>query len=424
MPDESPLLPADLSVRRLNAGVDAALRDNTTQIDMRALRAYRLERVRAQLRARDYAGCLLYDPVNIRYATGSTNMSVWTLHNQVRYCYVPTEGPVTLFDFHNCEHLSAHLETVAEVRPATDWYYFGAGPRYAERAQRWADELADLITAHGGGNKRVAFDHCDPAGAAALIAHGIELHNGQEVLEQARLHKSAEELACIVQAVAVCEAGLARMRAAIEPGMTETEVWSVLHQTNIAMGGEWIETRLLSSGPRTNPWFQECGQRIIRPGDLIAVDTDLIGPFGYCADISRTFFCGPGRPSDEQRRLYRLAREQIETNCALIRPGMTYRELVETGWQMPERCKPNRYSAVIHGVGLCDEYPLVPYLEDFEQAYDGVIEPGMTICVESYIGEEGGHEGVKLEEQVLITETGIERISTFPYEDDLMGREV
>ena len=214
------------------------------------------------------------------------------------------------------------------------------------------------------------------------------------------------------------------MREAIEPGMSENEIWSVLHQVNIAMGGEWIETRLLATGPRTNPWFQECGERLVRPGDLVAVDTDLIGPFGYCSDISRTFFCGPGRPSDEQRRLYRLAREQVETNCALIRPGMGYRELAETAWQMPESCRANRYSALVHGVGLCDEFPHVAYLEDFHHVYDGVLEPGMTVCVESYIGEEGGREGVKLEEQVLITETGIERLSTFPYEDDLMGREV
>ena len=56
--------------------------------------------------------------------------------------------------------------------------------------------------------------------------------------------------------------------------------------------------------------------------------------------------------------------------------------------------------------------------------YDGMIEAGMTLCVESYIGELGGQEGVKLEEQVLVTETGVERLSTFPFEDDLLPREV
>ena len=82
--------------------------------------------------------------------------------------------------------------------------------------------------------------------------------------------------------------------------MTEEELWSYLHKTNIENGGEWIETRLLSSGPRTNPWFQECSNRIIQKGDLVAFDTDMVGPYGYCADISRTFVEG-GKLNEEQK---------------------------------------------------------------------------------------------------------------------------
>ena len=245
------------------------------------------------MRARDYAGCLLYDPINIRYALGARNMTVWTLHNAARYAFIPTEGPAVLFDFYNCAHLSEGLETVAEVRPAVAWYYFDSGPRAPEKAARWAAEVADLV-AQGGGNKRLAMDHCDPLGATALAGHGIEIHNGQEVMELARAIKSTDEIVLMNHAIAVCETAMASMREALEPGMTENELWSILHQVNIALGGEWIETRLLASGGRTNPWFQECGDRVIRPGDLVSFDTDLIGPFGYCADISRTYSAGPG----------------------------------------------------------------------------------------------------------------------------------
>ena len=86
-------------------------------------------------------------------------------------------------------------------------------------------------------------------------------------------------------------------------------------------------------------------------------------------------------------------------------------------FRLPEECRKNRYSVVLHGVGLCDEYPCAYYPEDAEKAYDRVLEPGMALCVESYIGKEGGHEGVKLEDQILITETGIERLSIFPLDD-------
>lgn len=427
MPDTHNLPAADApapSLTRAKKTPPIALTDGTQQIDIARVRGERLARVRAELKARDYAGIVLFDPINIRYATGARNMTVWTSHNAARYCFIPTEGPIVLFDFHNCEHLSAQLETISEVRPATSWFYFGAGPRLAERATAWAAEIADLAQAHGGGNRRLAADHCNPCGALALADVGIEVREGQEVMEQARRIKTADEIAMMSVAIAACEAGMAEMRAALRPGMTENELWSILHQVNIAKGGEWIETRLLASGGRTNPWFQECSDRIIRPGDLVSFDTDLIGPFGYCADISRTYFCGPGRPSAEQRRLYQIAWDQIHSNIDLLRPGMTFRELAERSFKLPEACAPNRYSAVVHGVGMADEYPHCSYLEDFEKGYDGVLDPGMTLCVESYVGEVGGDEGVKLEQQVLLTETGVELLSTFPFEDALLAREV
>ena len=404
---------------RKSVGIDVA--DFAAGIDMRRMRAYRLGRLRAQLKARDYGGAVLYDPLNIRYATGSRNMAVWSLHNPVRYCHVPTEGPITLFDFHNCEHLSAGLETVAEVRPACSWYFFGAGTLVKERAKRWAAEIADLVKSHGGGNKRLAIDHCDPEGVAALAAHGIQVADGQEPLELARCIKSAEEIACMNHSISVCEAGMAKMREVLRPGMTENEVWSHLHQVNIAQGGEWIETRLLSSGGRTNPWFQESSDRVIRAGELVSFDTDLIGPFGYCSDLSRTYLCGPGRPTPEQKHLYGLAYEQIHTNIALMKPGMSLREFSEKSFKLPENCVVNRYSVVFHGVGLADEYPGCVYAQDFDHGgYDGMIEPGMTLCIESYIGEDGGDEGVKLEQQMLVTDKGVDLLSTFPFETELL----
>ena len=398
------------------------LRDHGHQVDMVALRAYRLERVRAELRRRDLAGCVLYDPINIRYATGSRNMSVWTLHNAARYCFLPTEGPIILFDFHNCEHLSDGLETIAEVRPTATWYYFAAGPRMEERAKHWAAEIADLVELHGAGNRRLALDHCDPFGAVALAEHGIEVHDAQGPLEMARIIKSPDEVALMGVAIGVCEAGMARMREELKPGMTENALWALLHETNIRLGGEWIETRLLSSGGRTNPWFQESSDRIIRAGELVSFDTDLIGPFGYCADISRTYFCGPGRPTEEQRSLYNLAYEQIHYNMELLKPGLGFRELAETAWRIPNAYFANRYSTVVHGVGMADEYPHVGHLVEFTHGmgYDGAFEENMTVCVESYIGAEGGTEGVKLEQQVLITDRGVQLLSPFPFEEDLL----
>jgi Xaa-Pro aminopeptidase len=393
--------------------------------DMARLRAYRLERVRDQLRKRNLAGCLLFDPVNIRYATDSRNMAVWTLHYRCRYCFIAADGPVILFDFHGCEHLSDGIETIDEVRPAISFLYFLSGDRSDERVKLFAEEIADLVRAHGGGNPRIAVDSIEPMAANALAAAGVAIIDGQETLDQARLIKSEDEVLCMRAAIAVAEEGLAWLGAATEAGVTENALWSILHQVNIARGGEWIATRLLSSGPRTNPWFQESSDRVIGKGELVGLDTDMVGPYGYWADLSRTFHTGPSRPTDEQRRLYRLAYEQVQTNMALLKPGMGFREFAGKAWQIPDSCLASRYSCILHGVGVADEYPVIAYKEDFAvSGYDGVFEPGMAICVESYIGEEGGAEGVKLEEQVLITDDGIELLTSFPFDDRLLPGEL
>lgn len=394
-------------------------------IDLPRLREYRLARVREQLARHEYAACVLFDPVNIRYATDSRNMSVWCLHNPVRYCFIPLDGPVILFEFHGSDHLATGIEVIDEIRPATGWTFFGSGPRLREHASLWADEIADLVSLYGGGVRRIAIDRCDPAGYEALCRHDVSVFDGQALLEIARSIKSSDELACIAASIAATQAGMARMRDELRPGMTEQALWAILHQTNIERGGEWIETRLLSSGPRTNPWMQECGERVIRNGELVCFDTDLIGPYGYCADISRCYLAGTARPSPAQRKLYQLAYEQLQHNMSLLRPGVGFREIAEKSWPIPEQYAQNRYSCILHGIGLCDEYPHLAHRQDFGRSgYDGVIENGMTLCVESYIGEDGGIEGVKLEQQILVTKTGVELISTFPFEEALLARQI
>jgi len=388
--------------------------------DLQAVRQHRLARIRAELVARDLAGVLVYDPLNVRYATDSTNMQLWCTHNAVRYAFVATEGPVVLWDFHNSEHLSAHLPLVDEVRHGTPWFYYEAGQHGPARARLWAAEVADLVAQHGGGNRRLAIDRINPDGVRALEGHGITITSGEEVMEHARTVKSPDELKAMRRTIAACEASIGAMQAALRPGMTEIDLWSVLHAENIRRGGEWIETRLLTSGPRTNPWFQECSARVIEAGDLVAFDTDLIGPYGYCCDMSRTWLAGDGPATVEQRELYAMAADQIAANTELLRPGASLKELSHAATNLPPEYLANRYSVLFHGVGLCDEYPAVPYPSDWERSgYDGELEAGMVLCVESYVGRHGGAEGVKLEDQVLITATGHEVLSTYPRDERL-----
>src|SRR5260221_11882716 len=163
-------------------------------IDQKKLRAWRLSRVRAELKRLEYMGCLLADPINIRYATGSRNMQVWTLHAPARWAFVPVEGPVVLYEFMSSKHVNDGIETIDEIRPSTPFIYFLAGSRSAEKAALWAQKIADMVRRHVGGNNRLAIDRCEPMGAFRLAPLGVGIADGQEALQQAPLVKSPEEI--------------------------------------------------------------------------------------------------------------------------------------------------------------------------------------------------------------------------------------
>lgn len=381
----------------------------------------RMKRLKEKLVEYDCAAGLFYDPINIRYATGTTNMQVYSLHNPCRYVFVAAERPTILFEYAGCEFMVEGRVAVDEVRVAKTWYHFVSGPRAAEFARAWADEILDLMKTYGGGNRRLAVDRLDPLGLDLLRDGNVVLQDGFEVAHMARLTKTPEEIEAITQSVAVCQEAIRRMLAGTKPSMTETAIWSILHQTNIELGGEWIETRLLTSGPRTNPWYQEASDRQVEVGDIICLDSDMIGPHGYGADISRSWVVGGGAPSDNQRRLYNLAYEQVSRNCELFQPGVSFYDLADKAFRMPTRYRAMEQPAIAHGSGLCNEFPLVIHSDKVEaMGHDGIVEPGMVICVESYAGAPGDREGVKLEQQILVTEDGPELLSDMEFEEALL----
>lgn len=390
--------------------------------DLPAMRLFRHERLVKEIVKRDLAGVLLYDPLSIRYATDSTNMQLWAAHNPFRACLVLADGHMVLWEYAGIKFLSAFNPLVKEVRPGGSFFYFATGDRTEEKAEVFAHQIDELLRERAGGNRRLAVDKIQIAGLRALDRLGIEVLDGEELMEKTRAIKGPDEIKAMRCAMLACEASIAEMRAVARPGLTENDIWAELHKANIKRGGEWIETRILASGPRTNPWFQECGPRVLQENEILAFDTDLIGCYGMCSDISRTWFIGDGRPSNRQRDLHAVAYEHIMTNMQLIKPGVTFRELCEKGHQLPEAYVPQRYGSRFHGVGLCDEWPAIKYPIDWDaRGYDGVVEAGMILCVEAYVGEVGGPDGVKLEDQVLVTETGFENLTRCPFDAKLMG---
>ena len=396
------------------------LLDMRNPIDEAEIRRFRLQSIRSLAARHDLSAVLLFDPINIRYANGSRNMQVWTMHNFCRYALILTSGPSIMFELPTGMHLLNDLETIDEVQPAWSTDYFVTGERTGEIVANWAKQIDDLVRIYGGNNRRLAVDRLDVETAAALHRHQLSLSDGKIVMEHARAIKSLEEIRALRQSLLTCEAAMYEMQEQVQPGMTEQDALSILLAGSIRRGGEYPETRLLTTGPRTNPWFQETSHRVIKNGDFLSFDTDLVGPMGFYNDISRSWVVGDAKPTDQQKELYSTSRAQLETNIALLAPGLSFLEYSSKAYQLPDKYLANRYADVGHGCGLGVEYPFLWYREDEQWgAYDGVFEENMVVCIESYVGEVDGDEGVKLEQPVWISANGPVELSDFPYEDDL-----
>jgi Xaa-Pro aminopeptidase len=246
----------------------------------------------------------------------------------------------------------------------------------------------------------------------ALRHVGFSISSATEIFRDARMIKSPAEIDVMLTAVDRVEAGVESMVKGIEPGRTEIEIWSEFHRHLIANEGEYLVARLVQSGERTFPYFQEASARALAPGDLFSIDTDATGFGGYAVDFSRTFVCGGEQPTPVQRSLHGLALDQLEHNSALLAPGRTFEDFASSAWEIPDRYRPFAYYCLAHGLGLSGEHPNVP-LADSGRAYNfpGQFQPGMVICVESYIGDPDHRQGIKLEDEYLITSDGSRRLT-------------
>ena len=391
------------------------------------MREYRWKRLTQHIKDRGYAGLLMFDPLNIRYATDSTNMQLWNTHNPFRAVLLCADGYMVIWDYKNSPFLSTFNPLVREQRSGADLFYFDRGDKIDVAADVFANEVRRLLQEHAGSEKRLAVDKIMLHGLRALEAQGLEIMDGEEVTEKARAIKGADEILAMRCASHACEVACSEMerfaRENVPLGNTsEDDIWAILHAENIKRGGEWIETRLLASGQRTNPWFQECGPRIVQNNEIVAFDTDLIGSYGICVDISRTWWIGDQKPRPDMIETMKHAHEFIMYNMSLLRPGLMIPDLIERAMAHPAKYKAQQYGCMMHGVGLCDEWPLIAHKDiSVPGAFDYALEPGMVLCVEAACGEVGGDFSIKLEDQVLITEDGYENLTKYPFDTALMG---
>lgn len=378
------------------------------RIDEGALRRERLAGLQAAMAAHGLEACLLFSEPNVRYATGAITMPIWSMSTFTRCAVVPADGAPILFEHPN----SMHRVEGVDVRPMHAWEFYDDAVTHAER---FANEAVAALGELGVADGAIAVDRLGTPAFLALQRAGLTLVDSSPATQEAREVKTPQEIALFRLSGPIVIEALGAFEAALQPGVTERELFAVYAGAVLARGAEYLATNTVCSGPNTNPWRAEATDRPIADGDLVFIDTDTVGAGGCFFCVSRTFVCGDVAPTPAQRATYDAAYEWVQGMTALVRPGVTCAELAELAPIVPERYRAQRYEVMVHSVGLEEESPSVCHPQDAQSNPDRVLRPGMVLVVETYMGAVGEDHGVKLGDVVLVTDNGVELLAPYPY---------
>ena len=211
--------------------------------DLQQMRRFRHQRLVQGINARDYGALVVFDPLNNRHVTDSTNMQLWSSHNPFRALIVLADGYMVMWDYKNSPFLSQFNPLVNEQCSGADFFYFDRGDMAHLAAEKFNQEVLDLVHEHGGGNMRLAIDKIMMVGPRALGNMGFEVMEGKELTERARIIKGTDEIKAMRCAVHACETAVRVMEDAARSGVpsgqtSEDDIWAVLHAKKIRRGGE------------------------------------------------------------------------------------------------------------------------------------------------------------------------------------------
>jgi len=388
-------------------------------VDLARLRRDRLGKVQREMAAWDLGALVLTDIVNIRYCTGVAVMPLWTAVNLAHYVVVPVEGDPVIFEYGGAEFRQRAFWP--DVRPSKFWQARVTDADSAGKAASWARQIKDVLYERHLAGSRIGIDVLDYHGFTALQATGLQLADADRTMSAARIIKLPDEIELMRQSCAIAETALRDMEEAIRPGISENELLAIFWHRVLALGGEHCFTRLIVSGHKTNPWFHEADGNLVEQGDLVAIDTDMVGPECYVADFSRTFLCGE-KASAAQKEAYAVAYDFVQGCMELIKPGLAFSEFVARCPPLPQAYREQAYGVIVHGIGTDDESPNVPLPGDpYTEMPEGEFRENMVLAVECYAGKVGARDGVKLEDEVWVSADGPVVLSQYPYEQKLLG---
>ena len=203
-------------------------------------------------------------------------------------------------------------------------------------------------------------------------------------------------------------------------GVRESELLGIGMERLYALGCDECQEFVVASGPRTNPLHIDFTDRIIRPGDLVVVDINGASFNGYKSCYYRTFVCGEA--TEEQRRLFKECRDMMYAAMSYVKPGALCTDVYKGFPQDPGYWGYTTWDEVspymmAHGLGLSLHEQPWCYRDSDKDTHGMVFEEGMFIAVECWVGEKGGRDGVRLEEDIVVTKDGYELLTRYKIDD-------
>ena len=392
--------------------------DFETRVDFRRLHRYRLARAKQALKNSKVGALLMFDVNNIRYVTG-TKIGEWERDKLCRFALLAGDHDPIEWDFGSA---AVHHRMYCDWLPPENFRagmlgMRGTVPPAHGLMQRHAKEIAGLLKDAGVFNEPLGVDLIEPGMWLALQAEGITLVDGQQVMLDAREIKNQDEIILLNQAAAMVDGVYHMIWEELKPGVRENDIVARANKMLYEMGSDDVEAINAISGERCNPHPHNFTDRLIRPGDQAFFDI-LQSYMGYRTCYYRTL--NVGMATDSQRDAYKKARHWIDSAIALIKPGQSTDTIAKVFPKAEEFGFASEMDAFGlqfgHGLGLAlHERPIISRLVSLEHPME--LKAGMVFAIETYCPASDGFSGARIEEEVVVSDTGCRIISLFPAQD-------
>src|SRR5438309_3290422 len=386
--------------------------------DFDRLRTERLARAKAELKRSELGALLCFDMSNIRYIT-ATHIGTWAMDKLIRFCLLPQDDDPIMWDFGSAaRHHKLYSPWLGEERSRAGISTLRGAVE--GRAESVAEKIKVELEERGLAGEPLGVDMIELPVLKALQDAGIDVVDGQALMQDVRKNKNEDEITLLNTACAMVDAAYDELYRAMRPGFRENDCVALVNKVLFELGSEHVEGVNAISGERCSPHPHVFTDRMLRPGDPAYFDI-LHAYNGYRTCYYRTFAVGSASPVLVDA--YKRCRDYLDQPISLIRPGVLTADVVSVWPTAHEFGFPDEEAAFAlqygHGVGLSIwEKPIFSRLVSFD--YPETIEEGMVFALETFWPATDGWSAARIEEQLVVTKNGCEVITRFPAEELLV----